>query len=92
MKIAEIRELSTKELLERVDAEVAAYDQKKINHSISPMDNPSQIKQQRRLIARMKTELRQRELNNKNCHIAHPRHFPLVETTQQDGSVYSQPK
>ena len=52
MKIAEIRELSTKELLERVDAEVAAYDQKKINHSISPMDNPSQIKQQRRLIAR----------------------------------------
>ena len=44
MKIAEIRELSTKELLERVDAEVAAYDQKKINHSISPMDNPSQIK------------------------------------------------
>jgi len=35
-------ELSTKELLERVDAEVAAYDQKKINHSISPMDNPSQ--------------------------------------------------
>ena len=53
MKIAEIRELSTKELLERVDAEVAAYDQKKINHSISPMDNPSQIKQQRRLIARM---------------------------------------
>ena len=64
MKIAEIRELSTKELLERVDAEVAAYDQK-INHSISPMDNPSQIKQQRRLIARMKTELRQRELNNK---------------------------
>ena len=65
MKIAEIRELSTKELLERVDAEVAAYDQKKINHSISPMDNPSQINQQRRLIARMKTELRQRELNNK---------------------------
>ena len=52
MKIAEIRELSTKELLERVDAEVAAYDQKKINHK-------------RRLIARMKTELRQRELNNK---------------------------
>ena len=43
MKIAEIRELSTKELLERVDAEVAAYEQKNINHTISPMDNPSQI-------------------------------------------------
>mgnify|MGYP001354074612 CR=1 FL=1 len=30
MKIAEIRELSTKELLERVDAEVAAYDQRRL--------------------------------------------------------------
>ena len=65
MKIAEIRELSTQELLERVDTEVAAYAQKRINHSISPMENPSQLKQQRKLIARMKTELRQRELNNK---------------------------
>ena len=65
MKIAEIRELSTQELLERVDAEVAAYAQKRINHSISPMENPSQLKQQRKLIARMKTELRQRELNDK---------------------------
>ena len=65
MKIAEIRELSTKELVERIDAEVAAYDQKVINHSISPSENPAQIKQ-RRMIARMKTELRQRELNNKN--------------------------
>ena len=64
MKIAEIRELSTKELVERI--EVAAYDQKVINHSISPSENPAQIKQQRRMIARMKTELRQRELNNKN--------------------------
>lgn len=66
MKIAEIRELSTKELVERIDAEVAAYDQKVINHSISPSENPAQIKKQRRMIARMKTELRQRELNNKN--------------------------
>ena len=65
MKIAEIRELSTKELVERIDAEVAAYDQKVINHSISPSENPAQIKHQRRMIARMKTELRQRELNNK---------------------------
>ena len=66
MKIAEIRELSTKEFVERLDAEVAAYDQKVINHSISPSENPAQIKQQRRMIARMTTELRQRELNNKN--------------------------
>ena len=65
MKTAEIKELSTKELIERIVAEVAAYDQKVINHSISPSENPAQIIQQRRMIARMKTELRQRELNNK---------------------------
>jgi large subunit ribosomal protein L29 len=65
MKIAEIRELSTKELIERIDADSASLDQKRINHSISPMDNPAQIKKLRRTIARMKTDLRQRELNNK---------------------------
>ncbi|MCL1942534.1 MAG: 50S ribosomal protein L29 [Candidatus Azobacteroides sp.] len=63
MKTVEIRELSTKELLERAAAEVARLDQMKINHSISPLDNPAQIREQRRMIARMKTILRQRELN-----------------------------
>ena len=65
MKIAEIRELSTKELVERIDAEVAAYDQKVINHSISPSENPAQIKQQRRMIARMKTDCARENLTTK---------------------------
>jgi len=65
MKIKEIRELSTKEIEERIDAEAMSLNLKKINHSISPLDNPMQIKAQRRTIARLKTELRQRELNNK---------------------------
>ncbi|OUO51843.1 50S ribosomal protein L29 [Parabacteroides sp. An277] len=64
MKIAEIRELTTSELKERINAEVVAYEQKVINHRITPSENPSQIKLQRRMIARMKGELRQRELNN----------------------------
>ena len=65
MKIAEIKEMPTSDLVERVEAEVANYNQMILNHSISPLDNPAQIKQLRRTIARMKTELRQRELNNK---------------------------
>ena len=65
MKIAEIREIATNELAERVEAEVVNYNQMVLNHSISPLDNPAQIKQLRRTIARMKAELRQRELNNK---------------------------
>ena len=63
MKIAEIRELSTKELAERIEAEAVALNRMEINHSISPLDNLAQIKLTRRMIARMKGELRQRELN-----------------------------
>ena len=63
MKSAEVKELSTKELIERMDAETVRLEQMTINHSISPLDNPAQIKMQRRMIARMKTILRQRELN-----------------------------
>ena len=61
MKIAEIREIATNELAERIETEVA--NQMVLNHSISPLANPAQIKSLRRTIARMKAELRQRELN-----------------------------
>jgi len=64
MKNAEIRELSTQELTERVEAESANYQMMVLNHAISPLENPSQITKLRKTIARMKTELRKRELNN----------------------------
>ena len=63
MKIKEIKELETKDLAERIESEVAKYNQMKLNHAITPLENPSQIKAARRDIARMKTVLRQRELN-----------------------------
>lgn len=63
MKIAEIRELSTAELKERVEADVTRYAQMKMNHAISPLENPELLKKMRRDIARMKGELRSRELN-----------------------------
>lgn len=62
MKIAEVRELSDKELKERLDAERIALNQMVLNHSVSPLDNPTKIKEKRRDIARFLTELRQREL------------------------------
>jgi large subunit ribosomal protein L29 len=65
MKNAEIKEITTNDLVERVEAELINYNQLILNHSISPVDNPAKIKQLRRDIARMKTELRARELNNK---------------------------
>lgn len=63
MKIAEIKELATNELAECIQAEEANYTQMLLNHSISPLENPAQIKAARRNIARMKTVLRLRELN-----------------------------
>ena len=63
MKMTEIKGLETKELAEKLEAAVANYDQMKLNHAVTPMENPTQIKAARRDIARMKTELRQRELN-----------------------------
>ena len=61
MKKAEIKELGSKELAERLDAAVVALNQLEINHS--PLDSPAKITKERRMIARMKCELRKRELN-----------------------------
>ena len=63
MKIAEIREMTTNDLVERIESEVANYNQMRLNHSISPLENPAEIRKLRRTIARMKTILRERELN-----------------------------
>ncbi len=63
MKIAEIRQIPANELAERLDAEVAKYNQMLLNHSFSPLENPAQIKDARRTIAKMKTVLRENELN-----------------------------
>ncbi|MBO5250101.1 MAG: 50S ribosomal protein L29 [Muribaculaceae bacterium] len=65
MKKEEIKELSTQDLKDRLEEMEKAYLQQKINHSISPLDNPAKITQDRKMIARVKTELCQRELNIK---------------------------
>ena len=63
MKIAEIKELETKDLVEKLENAESALETMKLNHTVSPLENPSQIKAARRDIARMKTEIRSRELN-----------------------------
>lgn len=63
MKMNEIKDLADKDLREKVENAEAALSQMKLNHNITPLENPSQIKAARRDIARMKTELRMRELN-----------------------------
>ena len=59
----EIKELSDKDLKERLEAEKLALSQLKINHTITPLDNPTSIKFKRKDIARIQTELGVREKN-----------------------------
>ena len=63
MKIKEVKELETKDLVEKLELAQEKLNQMKLNHTIAPLEDPSQIKAARRDIARMQTELSQRELN-----------------------------
>ena len=62
MKKEGIKELSTADLRERLAQMEKDYLQMKANHAVSPLDNPAKITADRKMIARVKTELRAREL------------------------------
>ena len=57
MKYTEIKELATAGLAERLAEEKANYMSMKLTHSLSPLENPMQIKVARKNIARLSTEL-----------------------------------
>jgi len=66
MKTSEIKELSTSDLLERIDTEKNMLIRLKLNHAITPLDNPKKLREAKLTIARLLTELRKRELNKKS--------------------------
>ena len=66
MKTSEIKELSTSDLLERVDTERTMLVRMKLNHAITPLDNPHKVREVKLTIARLLTELRLRELNKES--------------------------
>ncbi len=61
MKQEVIQELSTAELIERLEEERKQLTKLKMNHAVSPLENPNKIKAYRRTVARMETELHKRE-------------------------------
>ena len=64
MKSAEIKDMATQDLVERIEAEKARLNKLKVQHAVSPVENTSEIRKSRRDIARMLTILRQKNLNN----------------------------
>jgi large subunit ribosomal protein L29 len=61
MKTSEIRELSIKEIEERIENEKNFLFRQKLNHAISPLDNPLKLRSSRRNIARLYTILNQKK-------------------------------
>ncbi len=66
MKTSEIRELSISDLIERIDTEQTMLVRMKLNHAITPLDNPQKLKQTKITIARLLTELQKRESEQKS--------------------------
>lgn len=65
MKKEVIRELSIAELKERLADERMQLNKLELNHAVSPIENPNRIKAYRKTIARLLTEIRRREIENK---------------------------
>jgi large subunit ribosomal protein L29 len=63
MKSTEIKELSKKEIIERLQVEKENLVRLRLNHAVSPLDNPEKIKESKKNVARLKTILHEKELN-----------------------------
>lgn len=57
MKYSEIKGLNLAELKEKLGSEQEALRKMKFAHQVSAIENPMKIKETRKLIARLKTEL-----------------------------------
>jgi large subunit ribosomal protein L29 len=62
MKNTEIKALSGNELIEKIASEKESLRKMKFAHQVSAIENPMKIKEIRKLIARLKTELRAKEI------------------------------
>jgi len=62
MKQSEIKKLSTAELQEKLSETKKSYMDLKMAHTISPLENPIQLRVARRAVARVATELTNRDV------------------------------
>lgn len=66
MKKEDIKELTSEELRLRLQEEKESYAKIRMNHAISPMDNPMKMREVRKGIARIQTELTMRSKAEKS--------------------------
>jgi len=65
MKQEVVKELSTADIVERLEEERKHLTRMRMNHAVSPLENPHQISDNRKTIARLETELRKRVIEEK---------------------------
>jgi large subunit ribosomal protein L29 len=65
MKQVDIKDLSVDDLTEKFAEQKEVLSKLKLSHSVSPLENPMQLKSARRTVARLQTELKKRELQAK---------------------------
>ena len=61
MKNSELRGLSLEELKNKLAVEKENYSKLKFAHSITPIENPMKIRSNRKLVARIQTEIKIKE-------------------------------
>jgi len=61
-KYLELQELSNDDLVAELEGAEAAYEKARFDHSVKGLDNPLELREMRRDIARILTEARKREL------------------------------
>ena len=61
MKQSEIKILTDDELLDKLQTLIKSQEDTKLTHVVSPIENPLQIRNTRRVIARIYTELTRRK-------------------------------
>ncbi len=66
MKMYEIREMSNEELIKRIAEEESNLIDLRFQHELKNLTNTAKLKLVKKDIARMKTVLRERELQEKN--------------------------
>lgn len=64
MENHQIRDLSDKQLAETIAQETLNLTKMRLSHAVSSLENPKKLDQTRKLIARLKTEQRARQLKN----------------------------
>ncbi|MEN9331270.1 MAG: 50S ribosomal protein L29 [Bacteroidota bacterium] len=60
MKQSIVKDLTTDEVRMKIKEERAGYVKMKMAHAVSPIENPMKLRDARKVIARLETELRNR--------------------------------